>query len=99
MIIDLRSDTVTRPTAGMRRAIAEAEVGDDTLGDDPTVRRLEETIAQFLGKEASVFFPSGIMANQVALQLLAERGTEVVVEGTAHVLDWEVGGAAVNAGI
>src|SRR5687767_10253854 len=77
-MIDLRSDTVTRPTAGMRRAIAEADVGDDALGDDPTVIRLEQRMAGLLGKEASLFFPSGIMANQVALQIVAERGTEVI---------------------
>ncbi|MGQ0814479.1 MAG: threonine aldolase family protein [Gemmatimonadota bacterium] len=98
-MIDLRSDTVTRPTAGMRRAIAEAEVGDDALGDDPTVHRLEHRIAELLGKEAALFVPSGIMANQTALHLVAERGTEVVVEANAHVLDWELGGAAVNAGV
>lgn len=98
-MIDLRSDTVTRPTPGMRRAIAEAEVGDDTLGDDPTVQRLEARIAQLLGKEAAVLFPSGIMANQTALFVVAERGTEVVIEATAHILDWEVGGAATNAGV
>ena len=98
-MIDLRSDTVTRPTPGMRRAIAEAEVGDDLFGDDPTTRRLEQRVADLLGKEASVFFPSGIMANQCALQLLAERGSEVVVEATAHLVDWELGGASVNAGV
>ena len=79
--IDLRSDTVTRPSAGMRRAISEAEVGDDVLGDDPTVQRLEARIAEILGKEAAVFFPSGTMANQTALHVVAERGTEVVIEG------------------
>lgn len=98
-MIDLRSDTVTRPTPGMRRAIAEAEVGDDTLGDDPTVRRLEERIAELLGKHAAVFFPSGIMANQTALCVLAERGTEVVIEAAGHILNWELGSAAVNAGV
>lgn len=98
-MIDLRSDTVTKPTAGMRRAIAEAEVGDDVLGDDPTVQRLEARIAEILGKEASVFFPSGTMANQTALHVVAERGTEVVIEGRAHILDWELGGAAANAGV
>ncbi|MGQ0561335.1 MAG: threonine aldolase family protein [Gemmatimonadota bacterium] len=98
-MIDLRSDTVTRPTAGMRRAIAEAEVGDDALGDDPTVQRLERRIAELLGKPASLFFPSGIMANQTALQLLAARGTEVVIEATGHIVDWELGGAAANAGV
>jgi len=98
-MIDLRSDTVTRPTPGMRRAIADAEVGDDTLGDDPTVRRLEERIAELLGKHAAVFFPSGIMANQTALCVLAERGTEVVIEADGHMLNWELGSAAVHAGV
>jgi len=98
-MIDLRSDTVTRPTAAMRRAIADAEVGDDALGDDPTVIRLEARIAELLGKQASLFFPSGIMANQVALQLLAVRGTEVIIEARGHILDWELGGAAANAGV
>ena len=98
-MIDLRSDTVTRPTSGMRRAIAEAEVGDDVFGDDPTVRRLQARVADLLGKEAAVFFPSGIMANQTALQLITERGTEVVVEASAHIVDWELGGAALNSGV
>lgn len=98
-MIDLRSDTVTRPTPGMRRAIAEAEVGDDVLGDDPTVHRLEERIAELLGKEASVFFPSGIMANQTALYVVGERGAEVIIEARGHILDWEVGAAASNAGV
>jgi threonine aldolase len=97
--IDLRSDTVTRPGAGMRRAIAEAEVGDDALGDDPTVARLEQRVADILDKEAALFFPSGIMANQTALMLLAEPGTEVICDATAHVFDWELGGAAANAGV
>jgi threonine aldolase len=98
-IVDLRSDTVTRPTAGMRAAIATAVVGDDALGDDPTVQQLEQRVAQILGKPAAVFFPSGIMANQTAIMLHAPRGTEAVCEGTAHVFDWELGGAAANAGV
>ena len=68
-LVDLRSDTVTRPGQGMREAIASAEVGDDALGDDPTTRRLEETVAELLGKEAALFFPSGVMANQTALAI------------------------------
>ncbi|MGH7447275.1 MAG: threonine aldolase family protein, partial [Longimicrobiales bacterium] len=98
-VVDLRSDTVTRPTEGMRAAIARAVVGDDALGDDPTVRELEQRIAEILGKPASLFFPSGIMANQTALQLHAARGTEVVCEATAHLVDWELAGAAANAGV
>ena len=98
-IVDLRSDTVTRPAPGMRDAIARAVVGDDALGDDPTVRELERRIAEILGKPASLFFPSGIMANQTALLLHTSRGTEVVCEATAHLVDWELGGAAANAGV
>ncbi|HEX2166235.1 MAG TPA: GntG family PLP-dependent aldolase [Longimicrobiales bacterium] len=98
-VVDLRSDTVTRPTTGMREAIARAVVGDDALGDDPTVRELEGRIADILGKPASLFFPSGIMANQTALMLNAARGTEVICEATAHVVDWELAGAAANAGV
>lgn len=98
-MIDLRSDTVTRPSDAMRRAIAEAEVGDDTLGDDPTVRRLEERVAGILGKERALFFPGGIMANQTAILALSEPGTEVVVEASAHILDWEAGAPAALAGV
>lgn len=98
-MVDLRSDTVTRPTAGMRDAIANAEVGDDALGDDPTTRGLEERIAALLGKEGALFFPSGIMANETAIVVLARPGTEVVVDAAAHVLDWEEGAAAAWAGV
>lgn len=98
-VIDLRSDTVTRPGADMRRAIAEAEVGDDVFGDDPTVKRLEQRIADILDKEAALFFPSGTMANQTALLLHTRPGTEVVCEATCHLVDWELGGAAANAGV
>ncbi|HEX6134914.1 MAG TPA: GntG family PLP-dependent aldolase [Longimicrobiales bacterium] len=98
-VVDLRSDTVTRPTAAMRAAIAGAAVGDDALGDDPTVRELEERTAALLGKSAALFFPSGIMANQTALILHAVRGTEVICEATCHLVDWELAGAAVNAGV
>lgn len=97
--VDLRSDTVTRPTEGMRRAIASAEVGDDALGDDPTVHTLEERIADLLGKQAALFFPSGIMANETALLVLGEWGTEAVVEATSHFVDWELGAPAALAGI
>jgi len=93
-VVDLRSDTVTRPTPGMRAAIASAEVGDDALGDDPTVQRLEERIAALLGKEAAVFFPSGIMANETALAVLFAPGTEVICEATCHFVDWELGAPA-----
>src|SRR5690606_27956348 len=98
-IVDLRSDTVTRPTPGMREAIARAEVGDDVLGDDPTVRRLEERVAELLGKEAALFFPSGTMANQTAVAVLTTPGSEVIIEETGHILDWEGGAPAQWAGV
>jgi threonine aldolase len=98
-IVDLRSDTVTRPTPGMRRAIAEAEVGDDALGDDPTTKRLEARVAEMLGKEAALFFPSGIQANQTALAVLGEWGGEVLVERDAHILHYEEGAAAALSGL
>lgn len=98
-LVDLRSDTVTRPTAGMRAAIASAEVGDDALGEDPTVRALEAGVAKLLAKEAALFFPSGIMANETALLVLGQRGSEAVVEATSHFVDWELGAPAALAGI
>ncbi|MGH7576277.1 MAG: threonine aldolase family protein, partial [Longimicrobiales bacterium] len=98
-VVDLRSDTVTRPTPAMRDAIARAEVGDDALGDDPTVARLEVRVAELLGKQSTLFFPSGIMANETALQLLARPGTEVIVEATSHFADWELGAPAALAGV
>jgi threonine aldolase len=98
-VTDLRSDTVTRPSAEMRRAIAEAEVGDDALGDDPTVRHLEQRVATILDKEAALFFPSGTMANQTALMVLGRPGTEAICETTSHLVDWELAGAAMNAGL
>jgi threonine aldolase len=97
--VDLRSDTVTRPTPEMRAAIAAAEVGDDALGDDPTTRRLEETAAALLGKERALFFPTGLMANQTALAVLGRWGGEIVVEAGAHVLNFEDGAAAALAGV
>jgi threonine aldolase len=95
--VDLRSDTVTRPTAEMRRAMAEAEVGDDGFGDDPTVRRLESAFAERVGKEASLFVPSGTMANQIALRLLGRPGTVVLVGRRQHVVVREAGAAGRNA--
>ena len=97
--IDLRSDTVTRPTPAMRRAMAEAEVGDDVLDGDPTTRRLEARVAELLGTERALFFPSGTMANQAALWLLGRRGTEVLLDANAHIVHWEVAGAAALAGL
>ncbi|HUF30759.1 MAG TPA: GntG family PLP-dependent aldolase [Gemmatimonadaceae bacterium] len=97
--IDLRSDTVTRPTPAMRRAIAEAEVGDDVLDGDPTVRRLEEHVAAMLGKEQALFFPSGTMANQAAIWVLAERGSEMYADAGAHVVHYEMAAAAAIGGV
>ena len=97
--IDLRSDTVTRPTAKMRQAMAEAEVGDDVYGEDPTVNRLEARASEVFGREAALFFPTGSMANQTAIRLHTRPGEEVVCESRAHVLDWEMGSAAVFSGV
>jgi threonine aldolase len=98
-LIDLRSDTVTKPTPAMRRAMADAEVGDDVLDGDPTVKRLEARVAAMLRKPHALFFPSGTMANQAAIWLLGERGTEVFVHDESHVLHWEMAGTAALAGL
>jgi threonine aldolase len=84
-MIDLRSDTVTKPTPGMREAMAQAEVGDDVYGEDPTVNALEAKAARLLGKDAALFVPTGVMANQLCLRLHTRPGDEVLVEGTAHI--------------
>ncbi|HEV8623783.1 MAG TPA: GntG family PLP-dependent aldolase [Acidimicrobiia bacterium] len=97
--VDLRSDTVTTPTPAMRRAMADAEVGDDVYGEDPTVNRLEELAAAKVGKEAAVYVPSGTMGNQIALRLLARRGTEVLCPARAHIRQYEAAAAAMNAGV
>ncbi|MEO1402276.1 MAG: low-specificity L-threonine aldolase [Cyanobacteria bacterium J06635_1] len=99
MLIDLRSDTITQPTPEMREAIANAEVGDDVLGDDPTVKALEDYIAKLLGKEAAVFMPSGTMTNQVALRAHTEPGDEVILESQAHIYYYEGGGPAALSGV
>jgi threonine aldolase len=96
--IDLRSDTVTRPTAAMRAAMASAEVGDDVYGEDPTINRLEERAADIFGREAALFFPTGSMANQVAIRLHTRPGQELLCESRAHVLNWEMGAAAIFSG-
>ncbi len=98
-MIDLRSDTVTRPTPAMRRAMADAEVGDDVLGDDPTVRRLEERTAEVLGLAASVYMPSGTMTNQVAIRTHTEPGDEVIAEAHAHNYFYESGAPAALSGV
>jgi len=98
-VIDLRSDTVTRPTPAMRAAIAEAPVGDDQFGEDPSVNLLQERVAALLGKPASLWLPSGTMANQVALRVLTRPGDDVIVPFESHVQLHETGGAAANAGV
>src|SRR5215831_8366298 len=95
--VDLRSDTVTTPTPEMRRAMADAEVGDDAYGEDPTVRRLESLAAALLGKQAALYVPSGTMANQLALRLLGRPGTEVLCGERSHVYRYEHAAAAGNA--
>ena len=97
-MIDLRSDTVTRPTAKMRAAMAAAEVGDDVYQEDPTVNRLEARAAEVFGREAALFVPTGTMGNQVAIRLHTEHGLEVICEAKAHVLDWEMGMTAAFSG-
>src|SRR5690349_14942202 len=97
-MIDLRSDTVTRPTAAMRKAMADAEVGDDVYGEDPTVRRLETKVAELLAKEAALFVPSGTMANQVALAAQTRHGDEVIIGIGAHCWRYESGALAALAG-
>jgi len=89
-MIDLRSDTVTRPTEEMRHAMAAAEVGDDVYGEDPTVNRLERHAAELFNKEAALFVPSGTMANTIAIKLHTEHGQEVICDARAHILDWEL---------
>jgi threonine aldolase len=89
-MIDLRSDTVTRPTAAMRKAMAEAEVGDDVYGEDPTVNRLETRAAEIAGKAAAMFVPSGTMGNTIAIKLLTQHGEEVICDSRAHLFDWEL---------
>jgi threonine aldolase len=98
-VIDLRSDTVTKPSAGMRRAMAEAEVGDDVYAEDPTVRVLEERTAELFGHEAALFVPSGTMGNQIGMRLVCEPGQEVLCDADAHVVTYEMGAAAAIFGI
>jgi len=93
-IIDLRSDTVTKPSREMREAMLTAEVGDDVYGEDPTVNRLQKRVAEILGKEAALFVPSGVMANQLALKTQTQSGDEVIVESESHIFNFETAGAA-----
>jgi threonine aldolase len=97
--IDLRSDTVTRPSPAMRRAMAEAPVGDDQYGEDPSVNRLQQRIAEMLGKEAGLFVPSGTMANQIALKVLTRPGDEAILGEDAHMMWHEAGAGAANSGV
>lgn len=97
--IDLRSDTVTRPTAEMRRAMAEAEVGDDVFGEDPTINRLQERAAGMLGYEAALFVPSGVMGNEIAIRLLTRPGQEVLADDRSHVVQYELAGMAALSGV
>lgn len=97
-VIDLRSDTVTRPTAAMRKAMAEAEVGDDVYGEDPTVNRLEATAARIFGRKAALFVPTGTMGNQIAIKVHTQPGQEIICEERAHIVDWEMGMPALFSG-
>jgi threonine aldolase len=98
-MIDLRSDTVTKPSAGMRKAMTEAEVGDDVYHEDPTINRLQERVADMLGKEAALFVPSGTMANQASLASYTRPGDEVIMERGSHLPNHEAGGLAALAGV
>lgn len=98
-MIDLRSDTVTKPTAAMRKAMAEAEVGDDVYGEDPTVNRLQKRAAEIFGKEAALFVPTGSMGNQIAVKLHTRPGNEFIIEERGHILNYEMGAPAAIAGV
>ena len=97
-MIDLRSDTVTKPTEGMRRAMAGAAVGDDVFGEDPTVNRLEEYVAELLGKEAAIYCPSGTMTNQIGVHVATGRGDEILLHEDAHIFNYEAGAPALLSG-
>ena len=98
-LIDLRSDTVTQPSQAMRKAMAEAEVGDDVFGEDPTVIQLQEKASELTGMEAALFVPSGIMANQLAIHILTQAGDEVIIEDQAHIFHYEAGAGGALSGI
>ena len=98
-LIDLRSDTVTKPTSAMRRAMAEAEVGDDVYGEDPTVNGLQERAAELFNKEAALFVPTGTMGNQICVRLHTRPGTEIIVEERSHIFNYEMGSAAAFSGV
>src|SRR6201986_5337841 len=90
MTIDLRSDTVTKPTPAMRAAMAAAQVGDDVYGEDPTLNLLEARAAEVFGREAAIFVPTGTMGNQIAVRLHTQHGQEVICEARSHLVDWEL---------
>ncbi len=98
-LIDLRSDTATRPTPGMRAAMANAEVGDDVFNEDPTINKLQEKLATLLGKEATLFVPSGTMSNQICVKAHTIPGDEMLCESTCHIYVWEAGGPAALSGV
>ena len=98
-VVDLRSDTVTKPTPEMRRAMAEAEVGDDVFGEDPTVNRLEALAAERLGKEAGLFVVSGTMGNQASLMAQTQRGDEVILDESSHIFNYEVAALVVLSAV
>ena len=98
-MIDLRSDTVTKPTPQMRKAMAEAEVGDDVYGEDPTVNLLQQRAAEIFGKEAALFVPTGSMGNQIAVKLHTRPGDELVIEERGHIFNWEMGMPAIASGV
>src|SRR5215468_9801640 len=89
-MIDLRSDTVTRPTPAMRKAMFEAEIGEDVYSEDPTINRLEQQAAEVSGKEAALFVPTGTMGNTIGIKLLTEHGQEVICDSRAHIFDYEL---------
>ena len=99
MPIDLRSDTVTRPSPGMREAMANAEVGDDVFGEDPTVHQLQDTVANLLGKEAGLFVPSGVMGNQLALKVHTSPADEVILDVQSHIFNYESGASGFLSGV
>src|SRR6478672_12818679 len=98
MLIDYRSDTVTKPTAGMMEAMMNAKVGDDVFGEDPSINELERLAADMFGMEASVFCPSGTMTNQIAIKCHTQPGDEVICDGSSHIYQYEGGGIAFNSG-
>src|SRR5580765_5084812 len=98
-LIELRSDTLTQPSEGLRRAMAEAVVGDEQKREDPTVVELEERVADLLGHDAAVFLPTATMGNHIALRLLTEPGDEVGADGRSHLFRYELGGPAVHSGL